>query len=77
MTDIGDAVEEKCAGALSRGACEDGVFESLGFQTAAGAGGIGLGGPPGRVCCKIAFPGSHQVESSRHELTQTHERTRA
>jgi len=59
MTDICNAVEETCAGALSGGACEDSVFEGLGLQTTAGAGGIGLGGPPGGVRHQVAFPGSH------------------
>jgi len=49
MTDIRYTVEEMCVGALSRGGYEDGVFERLGFQTAAGAGGIGLWAPPGGV----------------------------
>jgi len=75
MTDIRHAVEETCAGAFSRGPCEDGVFESLRFQTAVGAGGIGLGGPLGWVCCPVVFPGSHLVDGSRHELTQAHEGT--
>jgi len=36
MTDIRDAVEETCAGALSGGPSEDSVFERPWFQTAAG-----------------------------------------
>jgi len=62
MTDIGDGVEETCVGALSRGACEDSVFERLWFQTGAGEGRISLRGPPGGVCGQVAFPGSHQVD---------------
>ena len=76
MTDIGDAGEETCAGALSRRACEDRVFESRGFQTAAGAGGIGLGGPPGVVCRQVAFPGPHLVDLPRHKLAEAHKGAR-
>jgi len=72
MTNIRDAVEEACAGALSRGACEDGVLERLWFQTTVGAGGIGLRGPPGGVCYQVAFPGSHLVDSPCYELAQAH-----
>jgi len=76
MTNIYDAVEETCAGALSRGACEDSVFERLRFQTAAGAGGLGLGGSPGGMFRQVAFTGSHLVDSSCHELAQTHKGAR-
>jgi len=55
MTDIRHTVEEACAGTMSRGACEDSLFERLGFQTAVGAGGIGLGGSPGRVSSQVHF----------------------
>ena len=63
-------------GALSRGACEDSVFEGLTFQTAAGAGGIGLEGPPGGVRRQVALTGSHLVDSACHELGQTHKGAR-
>jgi len=76
MTNIRDAVDETSAGALSRGACEDSVFERLWFQTAAGAGCISLGGPPPGVCHQVAFPGSHLVDSSCHELAQAHKSAR-
>ena len=76
MTDICDAVEETCAGILSRVACEDGVFERRGFQTAAGAGGVGLWSPPGGVCRQVAFPGSHLVDTPCHELAQAHKGVR-
>jgi len=76
MTDICEAVEETCAGALSRGACEDSVFEGFRFQTATGAGAIGLWGPPGRVRCQVPFPGSHLVDSPSHEIPQAHEGAR-
>jgi len=68
MTDIHDAVEETCVGALCRGTCEDGVFERLWFQTAAGVGGIGLWGPPGGVRRHVVFLGSHLVDSPCNEL---------
>jgi len=72
MTDIRYAVEEMCAGALSRGACEYGMFERLWFQTTAGAGGISLWGPPGEVLRQVAFPGFHLVDPSCYELAQAH-----
>jgi len=72
MTDIQDAVEETCADALSRRPCEDGVFERLRFQTAAGAAGIGLWCPPGEVSRQVTFPGSHLVDLSCHELAKDH-----
>jgi len=68
MTDIRYAVEETCAGALSRGACEYGVCERLWFQTTAGAGGISLRGPPGGVRRQVAFQGSHLVDPSCHDM---------
>jgi len=76
MTDIRDTVEEMCAGILSRGACEDSVFERPWLQTAAGAGGIGLWGPAGGVCRQVAFPGSHLVDSSCNKLAQAHKGVR-
>jgi len=76
MTDIRDAVEETCPGALARGACEDGVFEGHRFQTAAGAGAIGLWGPPGGVCRQATLPGSHLLDSSCHEISQAQEGAR-
>jgi len=76
MTNIRDAVEEACAGALPRGACEDDMFARRRFQTEAGAGGIGLGCPPGGVCRQVAFSGSHLVDSSRHALAQAHKGVR-
>ena len=76
MTDICNAMEETRAGALSRGACEDSVFERLWFQTTAGAGGIGLWGPPRGVCHQVAFPGPHLVDSSGYELAQAHKGAR-
>ena len=76
MTNIRYAVEETCAGGLFRGACEDSAFEGLWLQTAAGAGGIGLWGPPGGVCGQVAFPGSHLVDSPCYELAQSHKGAR-
>jgi len=55
MTDTGDAVEKTWAGALSRGAGEDGMFERLWFQTVAGTGGVGLGGSPGWMRGQVTF----------------------
>jgi len=53
---------------LSRGAGEDGVFQVFRLQATPGAGGVGVGGPPSRVGGQVAFPGSHLVDSLRHEL---------
>ena len=55
---------------LSGGACEDSVLERLGFKTTSGAGGIGIGGPPGRVGGQVTFAGSHLVDSSCYEFAQ-------
>ena len=52
------------------------MFERLRFKTAAGAGGMGIGGPLGRVGGQATFAGSHLVDSSRHELAQAHEVSR-
>jgi len=49
------------------------MFERLWFKTTVGAGGIGIGGPPGRVCSQVTFAGSHLVDPSCYELTQSHE----
>jgi len=57
-------------GALSSGTCEDDVFQRLRFQTAAGAGGVRLWGPPGGVCSQVALPGSHLMDVPCHELCQ-------
>jgi len=76
MTNIRDAVEEICAGALSRGAREDRVSERLWLQTAAEAGCIGLRGLPGGVRHQVTFPGSYWVDSSCHELAQIHKGAR-
>jgi len=40
------------------------MFERLGFKTTAGAGGVGIGGPPRRVGGQVAFPGSDLVNPS-------------
>jgi len=61
-------VEEARPGVLSRGAGEDGVLEGFGLQATAGAGGVGIGGPPGRVGGQIAFSGSHLVDCPGDEL---------
>jgi len=49
------------------------VFERLRFKTAAGAGGIGIWGRPGRVGGQAIFAGSHLVDSSCYDLAQAHE----
>ena len=76
ITDTRDAMEETCAGALSGGAGEDGVFEHLRFQTPVGAGGLGFRGPPQGVGGQVALPGSHLVNLSCRELVQAHEGSR-
>ena len=48
--------------------------EGFGLQAAAGAGGFGVGGPPGRVGGQITLSGSHFVDSSGNELAQAHKR---
>jgi len=77
VTDIRDAVEEGCVGALSRGACEDCMFERFWFQATAGGGGIGLGHPPGGVCRLVALPSSHLMYPSCYELAQAYKGARA
>jgi len=52
---------------------EDSVFERLRFTITAGAGGIAIGGPPGRVAGQVTFAGSHQVDPCSYEFAQTHE----
>ena len=49
------------------------MFERLRFKTAAGAGGIGIGGPPGWVGGQVTFAGSHLVDPPGYEFSQTHE----
>ena len=51
------------------------MFESLRFQTAAGAGGIGIGGPPGRVAGQVTFASSHLVDPPGYAFAQAHEGT--
>jgi len=55
VTNTHDVVEEVCASALSAGAGADGMFERFWFKTTAGAGGLGLGGPPGGVGGQVPF----------------------
>jgi len=50
------------------------VLEGFRFQAAAGAGGIGVGGPPGQVGGQITLSGSHLVDPPGNELAQAHER---
>jgi len=49
------------------------VFERLGLKTTAGAGGVGIGGPPGRLGGQLTFPGCDLMNPTGHELAQTHE----
>jgi len=48
------------------------VLEGFRFQATAGAGGVGIGGPPGRVGSQITLSGPHLVNSPGHELAQAH-----
>jgi len=57
---------------LSGGACEDSVFERLRFKTTAGAGGIGIRGPPGRVGSQVGLAGSRLVDPPCYKLAQAH-----
>jgi len=66
-------VEKALASALSGGACENSVFERLRFKTAAGGGGVGVGGPPGWVGGQVTLAGSHLVDPPCYEHSQTHE----
>ena len=59
--------------ALSGGPGEDSVFERFRLKTTAGAGGVGIGGPPSWVGGWVTFPGPHLVDSSCYELAQSHE----
>ena len=52
------------------------MFERLGLKTTAGAGGVGVGGPPGGMGGQVAFPGSHLMNSSGLQLAQSHEGAR-
>ena len=76
LTDIREAMEDTCAGALPGGAGEDGVLEHLRFQTAAGARALCLWGPPGGVGSQVTFPGSRQVDAPCCKLVQTHQGAR-
>jgi len=49
------------------------VFVRLWLKTTTGAGGVGVWGPPGRVCGQVTFAGSHLVDPSCYELAQPHE----
>jgi len=51
------------------------MFEHLRFKSAAGGGGIGIGGPPGRVGGQVTFAGSHLVDPPGYEFAQPHERS--
>ena len=53
---------------LSRGAGQDGVLDGFRLQAAAGAGGVGIRGPPGWVGGQVTFSGSHLVYSPGDEL---------
>ena len=48
--------------------------EGFRFPAAAGAGGIGIGEPPGWVGGRVTLSGSHLVDSAGHEHAQAHER---
>ena len=65
-------MEKACPSPLSGGAGEDSVFEQLGLEAAAAAGGVGAGGPPGGVGGQVAFPGSHLMNPSSYKLSQSH-----
>ena len=52
------------------------MLEGFRLQAATGAGGVGVGRPPGRVGGHITFPGSHLVYSPGNELAQADERPR-
>jgi len=52
------------------------VLEGFGLQAAMGAGGVGVGRPPGRVGGHVTLPGSHLVDSPGNQLAQTHESPR-
>ena len=47
--------------------------ECLWLEAAAGAGGVGVRGPPSRVGGQITLSGSHLMYSPGNELTQAHE----
>jgi len=49
------------------------VFEHRRFKSAAGAGGIRIGGPPGWVGGQVTFASSHLVDPPGYELAQAHE----
>jgi len=47
------------------------------FEPAAGAGDFSIGGRPDGVVRKVAFSGSHRMDSASYELVQTHKVSRA
>ena len=51
--------------------------EGFQLQTEVGAGGIGIGGPPGWVGGQVAPPSSHLIDSPGDELAQSHEGPRS
>ena len=52
------------------------MLEGFWFQGTAGAGGIGVGGRPGRVGGQVAISGSHLMDSPSNELLDSHEGSR-
>lgn len=70
MTNTCDTLEETCACALPGGGAEDGelFLEPFLFQTAAGAGGIGLGGLPAEGGGEVTFSGSLLVDAPCRKL---------
>ena len=50
------------------------MLERFRLQAATGAGGVGIGGPLGRVGGQITISGSHLMDSPGDELAQAHER---
>jgi len=67
-------MEQACPAVMSQGAGEDGVLEGFGLHATAGAGGVGIGGPPGWVGGQVTLTGSHLVHSSGNELAKSHKR---
>jgi len=62
------------SGPCSGGAGEDGVLEGLWFDSATEACQVWVLVEPGWVGVQVTYRRSHLVDSSRHELSQAHER---
>jgi len=68
VANVCNAMEEARPDVVSRGAGKDGVLEGFRLQEAAGAGGVLIGVPPGRVGGPGTLPAYHLMDSPCDEL---------